>query len=278
VQNFRTQQGLSGPNQVDAQTLQQMVQAPASAPVASRAYITLVLNFPSSGLAKILSVVAQMEGAGKFSALNLNNDRAGLSFGLIQWAQKPGRLAEILSAFFAADSQEFTQILGAGDSKVANGLIAHTQQAHGGIDPASGHTTDPAFDLVQEPWVSRFRQAALSMTLQPVQVGTALTDFGNSLVRLKQFAPELDSERSVAFMIDLANQFGDGGARSIFQAVREDGMSQTDLLSAMAQESVDRIQDPFKAGTQARRQHFLTTNFLSDAAFADSDKGLAPAA
>lgn len=75
----------------------------------------------------------------------------------------------------------------------------------------------------------------------------------------------------MGFMLDLSNQFGDGGARKIFQAVVEDGMAVGDLLQAMADESVARIQDPFKAGTQARRQHFITTTFLSDGPFAISD-------
>ena len=92
VQNFRAQQGLPAGDRIDAQCLQTLVQAAAPAAVASRGYMTLVLDCSYTGLAKILSVVAQMEGAGKFGALNLNTDKAGLSFGLIQWAQKPGRL------------------------------------------------------------------------------------------------------------------------------------------------------------------------------------------
>src|SRR5215471_17457448 len=108
VQNFRAALGLPAGSQIDVQCLQALVQADASVPVASRGYLTLVLDIPYSGLAKILSVVAQMEGAGKFSALNLNTDKAGLSFGLIQWAQKPGRLTEILKAFSKVSAGDFT--------------------------------------------------------------------------------------------------------------------------------------------------------------------------
>lgn len=277
VQNFRAQQGLPAGSQVDAQTLQQMVQAPPGAPVASRGYLTLALDFTFDGLTKILSIVAQMEGAGKFGALNLNTDRAGLSFGLIQWAQKPGRLAEILSAFLAASSQDFARIFGAGDSTLSDGLLAHTRQPNGGVDGATGETTDPAFDLITEPWVSRFRQAALWKPFLQVQVQTALKAFAGALSLIRQFAPELTSERGVAFMLDLANQFGNGGARSIYQAVKQDGMSESDLLAAMADESVARIQNPFKAGTQARRRNFLTTSFLSDGPFDQPQSELAPA-
>ena len=69
VRNFRIQQGLPAGSRVDVPTMQNLVQAAAPSPVASRGYITLVLDFPYTGLAKIPSVVAQMEGAGKFSAL-----------------------------------------------------------------------------------------------------------------------------------------------------------------------------------------------------------------
>jgi peptidoglycan hydrolase-like protein with peptidoglycan-binding domain len=273
VQQFRAQHSIAPGNQVDAQTLQSMVQSPAPVPVASRGYLTLVHNFDYSGLAKILSVVAQMEGAGKFGALNLNTDKAGLSFGLIQWAQKPGRLSEILDAFFAASEADFVRILGAGDADFASGLIAHTKQPLGGIDKPTGQTTDPAFDLVNEPWVSRFRHAALWKPFQKVQLQTALNDFSGSLRIIKQYAPQFDSERAVGFTLDLANQFGNAGARSIYQAVWNAGMSVNDLLQAMADESVERIQDPWKTGTQARRQHFLTTGFLSDNAFGDAAIG-----
>jgi hypothetical protein len=72
-------------------------------------------------------------------------------------------------------------------------------------------------------------------------------------------------------MLDLANQFGDGGARKIYQAVWQNGMAIPDALQAMAEESVARIQPRWKAATQTRRQLFLTTGFLSDGSFSDSD-------
>jgi peptidoglycan hydrolase-like protein with peptidoglycan-binding domain len=268
VQNFRSAQGLPAGNMIDVQCMQALVQTSPTVPVASRGYMTLVLDFPYSGLAKILSVVAQMEGAGKFSALNLNTDKAGLSFGLIQWAQKPGRLAEILLAFSNSSPSDFQNIFGGGDSNLSAQLIAHTRLANGGVD-STGATTDTAFDLVNEPWVSRFRQAALFQPFQQTQVRTALDDFAASQKKIQQYAPQLSSERAMGFMIDLANQFGDGGARSIFQSVAQNGMAIGDLLQAMADESVARIQDPFKAGTQTRRQNFITTTFLSDGPFAD---------
>ncbi len=267
VNSFRTRQRLPAGSQVDGQTLQRMVKAPAPAAILSRGYLTLALDFEYSGLAKILSVVAQMEGAGKFGALNLNTDKAGLSFGLIQWAQKPGRLAEIVNAFFAASAADFVRIFGGGDANLAAGLVAHTKQVDGGADHATGVTTDSNFDLVNEPWVGRFRAAAMWVPFQRVQVQTALSDFQSSLAMIQQYAPQLNSERAVGFMLDLANQCGNSGARGIYRSVWKDGTSASDLLRGMAAESVQRVSDSWKAGTQARREHFLTTSFLSDDLF-----------
>ena len=269
VENFRSHTGLPAGDQVDAGTLQTLVHTPALTPIISRGYLTLVLDFNYSGLAKILSVVAQMEGAGKFGALNLNTDKAGLSFGLIQWAQKPGRLAEILNAFFSAGAADFVRIFGAGDAALANGLVAHTKQMNGGVDTATGRTTDLNFDLVNEPWVSRFRTVAQWVPFQRVQVRTAISDFQSSLAMVQQYAPQLDTERAVGFTLDLANQFGDAGARSIYRSVWQVGMSLSDLLQQMANESVERMQDPWKAATHMRRDLFLTTSFLSDNPFED---------
>jgi hypothetical protein len=271
TRNFRARLSLPAGDQIDAAAVRGLVQTAASYPILSRGYMTLALNFAYGGLAKILSVVAQMEGAGKFGAMNLNRDLAGMSFGLIQWAQKPGRLAEILAAFFAASTDDFVRIFAAGDAAVAHGLIAHTQQPNGGIDPVTGLTTDPAFDLIHDPWVSRFSQTALWQPFQQVQVQTALNDFSRSLSSIEGYAPQLTSERAVGFMLDLANQFGDGGARKIYQAVWQNGMAIPDALQAMAEESVARIQPRWKAATQTRRQLFLTTGFLSDGSFSDSD-------
>lgn len=267
VQTFRLQQGLPAACTVDGQCLKALLQASAPEPVASRGYITLVLDFPYSGLVKILSVVAQMEGAGKFGAMNLNTDKAGLSFGLIQWAQKPGRLAEILRAFALADPVAFAGFFTGGDANMAAEFVAHIKLRAGGVDPESGETTNPAFDLVREPWVSRFQQAALFKPYQQVQVKTALEDFAGSLQKIRSYAPQLTSERALGFMIDLANQFGDAGALSVYQSVAQQGVPVEELLQAVAEESVARMPDQFKAGTQARRQHFLATEFLSDAGF-----------
>lgn len=272
MRDFRARHGLPVGDDVDSPAFAALVREPAADPRASRGYLTLALDFAYSGMTKVLSLVAQMEGAGRFAALNANTDRAGLSFGIIQWAQKPGRLGEILAAFRSESPAKFIDIFGGGDAAQADGLLAHTRLANGGVDKQTGDTTDHAYNLVAEPWLGRFKAAAIDRLLQAVQVRTALRAFMTSYAAIHGAAPELVSERSLAFMMDLANQHGDGGAWSIYAAVRQAGMSERQLLAAMAEESVRRIQSQFNRndftdGARRRRESFLNTALLADTPF-----------
>jgi peptidoglycan hydrolase-like protein with peptidoglycan-binding domain len=270
LRDFQQRQGIQTTGRGDTPTLQKLVTAPATDPRATQAYLTLVLRLAFTGMTRVLSLVSQMEGVGKFAALNLNTDRAGLSFGLIQWAQRPGRLPEILNAFLKADRETFAGIFGDGDPDLAAALIAHTRRPSGGLDPQTGQTLDPAFDLVSEPWITRFRRAALEPAFQRAQVQTALAAFHRSLARIRAFAPALKSERAVAFMLDVANQFGDAGAERLFKAATRPGLDEDAVLEAVADATVDHFEDRFKAGVRARRDMFLHTALLSGAEFAET--------
>jgi hypothetical protein len=221
-------------------------------------------------MTRLMGLTAQFEGAGRFAAANLNTDQAGLSFGLIQWAQKPGRLAELLRAFSKQAPTEFVRILGAGDPALAQGLIVHTSLPRGGTD-GTGATTDPDFNLLTDPWITRFRQAALDRALQRAQVQAATDAFDISAQQVRTSAPALAaSERAMAFMLDLANQHGDGGARSIYTAAGAAPAAIADKLQAMADESVHRVAAQFGAAsaeamsTRNRREAFRTSPLFTD--------------
>ena len=166
------------------------------------------------------------------------HDRRGLSFGIIQWAQRPGRLGGLLGQLQAAAPGPFAEVFAAGDRDLAGRLVAHARKPNGGVNSA-GETMDPAFNLVEEPWPSRFRQAALTGAFQRVQVESAVAAFEASCRAILVAVPEAVTERAVAFLLDVANQFGDGGMRQLCTAVRRPGMGLPDLLEAMADESVD---------------------------------------
>ncbi|QXP83085.1 N-acetylmuramoyl-L-alanine amidase [Methylococcus sp. Mc7] len=266
VQNFQSNRGLPASGEVDAATLRALARTPASKPRISQVYLSLVLGLPYRGLHKILSIVAQMEGVGKFGALNLNTDAAGLSYGIIQWAQRPGRLPELLRAFSAADRERYIEIFGDGNARLADGLIAYTSRANGGVDARTGLTLDPAFDLIRSPWTGRFEKATLHLPFQLAQVQTAANAFRQSLKKMQGYARNLRTERGIAFMLDVANQFGDGGLKKLYLAAHREGMAEMDLLEAIADESVERMPDKFKQGVRARRDGFLQTARLSDEA------------
>lgn len=257
---------------VDAATLRALVDTPAATPTACRGYLSLVLDFPFTGMLRVMSLTTLFEGGGKFTAQNRNTDGAGLSFGLIQWAQRPGRLNELLRAFRAQQPAAFVRTLGGGDAALADRLVAHTARPNGGVD-ARGRSVDPAFELAGDPWTGRFREAGLDRALQAVQVSAALRAFAASFAGIRAFAPQVKSERGVAFLLDVANQHGDGGARSIFTAVARPGLGEAALLAAMEEESVRRVSKQFgpngdvAQSTRSRRHTFRTTAFLSDAPF-----------
>jgi peptidoglycan hydrolase-like protein with peptidoglycan-binding domain len=262
VRDFQQSCGLPVTGNVDQATLRAFIARPAETPVASQGYLTLVLGVQFTGMTRLTSITAQFEGAGRFGAINRNTDKAGLSYGLIQWAQKPLRLNELLRAFRDAEPQRFPQVFAGGDQQLAQRLIAHTAKPRGGTND-QGQTTDPAFDLINEPWLGRFRQAAQDQALQRVQLQTATAAFEASRRQLREYAPGLRTEREIAFMLDLANQHGDGGAKSIFLAAGAQ-------LLAMEKESVKRVAAQYGAGsdevvsTQARRAAFRTSGILAD--------------
>jgi peptidoglycan hydrolase-like protein with peptidoglycan-binding domain len=271
VTSFQEAQGLPATGAVDGPTLAALIAVPATRPIASLAYLTLVLEVAFLGMTRLMSLTSQFEGVGRFTARNRNTDRAGLSFGLIQWAQRPGRLTELLTAFQQRQAAAFAAAFGDGDAGLAARLLQHCAPPSFGVDKI-GQTTHPEFDLVSEPWLGRFEAAGLDRDLQRVQVDLAVSDFQSSFQKLQGYAPALASERAVAFMLDLANQFGDTGARRIYEEVCQPGMSESDLLSAIADESVARVQAQFGDGpetdsTSSRREAFRTTPLLTDAPF-----------
>ncbi|HVF67270.1 MAG TPA: peptidoglycan-binding domain-containing protein [Pyrinomonadaceae bacterium] len=265
---------------IDAATLKALAEPDAVNPFACGGYVSLALDIHFTGLLRVMVVTMLFEGGGKFTAFNANTDRAGLSFGLIQWAQRPGRLVELLHAFKAAEPQAFVQTFGGGDASLADALIKHTAKPNGGVDAATGVTKDEKFNLIKEPWAGRFKRAGLSRALQRVQVTTAIEAFDSSLKLMKNFAPEIRSERGVAFMLDLANQHGDGGAKKLVDAVRDAKPSvfadEAKLLLAVENESVALMQARHGAkqngaaivqSTRNRRVAFRTTKLLSDTPF-----------
>ncbi|MEO7084977.1 MAG: N-acetylmuramoyl-L-alanine amidase, partial [Gemmatimonadaceae bacterium] len=191
---------------------------------------------------------------------------------LLQWAQKPGRLSGLLRAFQRADAAKFQTIFAGGDADVAAGLLAHVAKPNGGVNDL-GQTTDPNFDLVSDAWNDCFMAAGRDPAFQKVQVQQAVAAYTDSLDAARAAAPLAQSERALAFLLDVANQHGDGGMRSICKTVIVPDMTESAFLEAAQNESVRRLTAQFGAqsdetqSTIERRETFRTTPLLSDAPF-----------
>lgn len=197
-----------------------------------------------------------------FSTLLKNPDGAGLSFGLAAWDQRRGNLGRFLRAFQAEDPQAFALTFADGNQELAARLIKITLGKNGGVNQA-GEATEPEFNLIAEPWLSRFKRAGEDPKLQKIQLKIFTDEYLKFMEELRQFAPEIQSERGVAFMLDLAFQHGTMNARKIFDSVRQPGLKEMELLRLMQDESARRS-PRFSEAIYRRRQSFITSPFLSD--------------
>ena len=77
----------------------------------------------------------------------------------------------------------------------------------------------------------------------------------------------LQSERAFGFMLDVTNQFGQGGAHRLYITTYRDGMSEEDALNAIAQESIAEMPAYEQTSVRSRRDFFLQTPYLSDQPF-----------
>jgi peptidoglycan hydrolase-like protein with peptidoglycan-binding domain len=260
---------------LDHKTLHALANVSAPFPIATQGYLALVLDLPWTGFTRLVALTAQFEASGKFTALNRNTDRAGLSFGILQWAQKPGRLNGLIRAFERDQPGEFVKVFGDGDPAVAYGLIAHTAKPKGGVTPL-GYTTDPAFDLVNDTWSRRFTAAGRHPVWQKTQITEAIAAYRESYQVIRTCAPAAHSERALAFLLDLANQHGNGGLRNICAKCRSNGVAEAAFLQATQDESVRRLKaqfgDPSNEATSTlnRRNNFRTSPLLSDAVFQEA--------
>jgi hypothetical protein len=223
-------------------------------------------------LLNIICLVTRFEG--RFDTLNLNTDHAGLSFGIIQWAQSPNRLAEIVGAFQVRETDLFNSTFGG--ETAAQGMLAHLRKEKGGLRiinqktrETDGETTEPAYDLVKSPWKERFKTAGQSKEWQKIQVELAQNAFQSALGQIRGYVGgRIHTQRGLAFMLDLTNQHGGSlkkdehgkfikGAPRIFQKVADanPGLAEDKLLEKMSERSVKILEATFpqKPGNTAKK-------------------------
>ena len=155
---------------------------------------------------RVLARVSKHEG--RHDSLNLNYDGAGLSFGIIQWAQKPGSLGVLLAEMQRTDPARFATTFG----QDWPALLQTT--AAGSLAPVGGQV------LWREPWVSRFQAAGRDPVFVAVQ--NRLAKNGEHFQGAIEAARELGvaTERSLALLYDTSVQQGPAFAKRLARRVR----------------------------------------------------------
>ena len=149
----------------------------------------------------VIAYVAQHEG-GQIgtSAINANSDGAGLSYGLIQWAQRPGGLGKVLAKMQQRDPQAFAQTFGIPWQELLR--VTNASDEAGRMAPVGGVL------LWQEPWISRFRQSGAYLPF--VEAQWDMAENGEHMKGAEKAARILGvfSQRALTLLYDRAVQQG----------------------------------------------------------------------
>lgn len=240
--------------------LRDVVSRPAPKGGIGPAYVPLVLNTAFTSIHRFIWLTALFETGGAFQMLNLNTDRCGVSFGILQWAQKPGQLHRILQACHDRAPDEWSRIM----RESGASLLEWTAQPNGGVD-AKGLAPDPAFELTKDPWKSGLEALGASLIMQRVQLDFASETYRAELVRERTYARPATSERGFAFLLDLVNQFGPGRVEEHYREAARAAANELEILQTLENVFVAIARPEFQAQVRARRQFFRTTKLLSDA-------------
>lgn len=263
ILRFRKKHQLNPSNQVliDAAALQKMVSLPVKNPIASRIYLTRYLDLELTSFVKFVWLTAAWECDGQFkNCETANKDKAGLSYGILQWTHRSGRLFKIMKRYQEVDVTLLRQCFG-GETNT-NRMLHHAEAGAAALNE-DGTSTDPSLEFLNSEWKTRFQRAAAFPKFQKAQAELAVADFQDHLARMRaaeQSHPSLIvSERGVAFMLDFINQFGLSGAMSIHNQAHQTATTEEDLMRKIK----DQVQDRYRK----RRQFFMETGALSNDPF-----------
>lgn len=227
-------------NSVTRPTLEALLSVQAINPIATQVYVTRKLDLEFTGYNRLSCLVGIGEGQGEFAALCLNTDKAGLSVGMIQWAQKPERLNELLKAL-----PEVSLTAAFGSKAVADKVLSHTalrdesKGISGGVKKDNGKPEDPKLDFTLNDWPKMFRRLCLDIEVQKIQVTHAAKGFKTSKGLFDKPMPGPKSERLIAYLLDVVNQFGSAAPGFLKAAVDDGGLPTS--LQERDKELIDRV-------------------------------------
>jgi peptidoglycan hydrolase-like protein with peptidoglycan-binding domain len=265
VTDYRRRNGLAAGEQADSALIGELVRHAAPHAVLGPAYVPLVLNVPFTPVIRFVWLTSLFETGGRLGTLNLNTDQCGVSFGILQWSQKPGQLRVILQACCTREPAEWERIMGG--TSGGTGILDHTAQRNGGVD-TRGSSIDPRFELTEDPWKTRLEALGASPAMQRVQVDLASNIYTNELKQAREYAHGIQSERGFAFLLDLANQFGAGRVAQQYaqqyKTAGPPGVPEPEILKRMEDAFTNIARLQFQPQVRARREFFRSTALLSD--------------
>jgi hypothetical protein len=260
VTDYRRKNGLAAGEFANSALLKDLVHRPAPNAGLSPSYAPLVMNVPFTRITRFVWLTSLFETGGAFGTLNLNTDQCGVSVGILQWSQKPGQLHKLLQTCQTQEPAEWARIIG------NTAILDHTAKQNGGVD-ASGYSVDPDFELTKDPWKARLLALGASPAMQRVQLDLASEAYSNELTTIAATAPEIRSERGLAFLLDLANQFGPGRIAQHYKTVAQPGTTEPAILKQLEDAFTNLARPQFQPQVRARREFFRTTPLLSDDPF-----------
>jgi hypothetical protein len=256
IADFRTKYlpGTTGNDSVEKELLQALITVPAFKPLCTRVYVTRVLDLAFTNNVKIACYVALGEGNGSLSVLCFNTDKAGLSAGMIQWAQRPERLHGLLKAFADDAALKVLMVAAFGSATRVDELLAHTlkrvaaSKVTGGVQPnGKPLPADASFDLTLGQWPAQFRALFAHTAIQKAEVQLAATELAALKADFDSVSTAPRGERLIAYLADVGNQFGTR-AKDLFQtAIDAPGLP------------------PIPPATQAARDAFIITEVTAAA-------------
>jgi len=258
VADYCQRNGIAAANGADGSVLRDLVTRPAPKGGIGPAYVPLVLDTAFTSVHRFVWLTSLFETGGSFQTLNLNTDACGVSFGILQWSQKPGQLHRFLQACHDRVPGEWTRIMG------DDSILAYTAKPNGGVG-ANGVAIDPAFELTKDPWKSRLEALGASLIVQRVQLDLAAETYGAELAQERAYVLPTTSQRGFAFLLDLVNQFGPSRVEQHYQEAAKASPNEADILQTLENVFVGIARPEFQPQVRARRQFFRTTKLLSDA-------------
>lgn len=178
---------------------------------------------------------------GTYDSLNLNTDKAGLSFGRIQWSQRTGALGKLLSELYLTDPPRFESTFGSSWQK----LLDVTRV--GSLEPLNGAV------LWAEPWVARFKAAGRDPVFQKVQDRLAMHGeyIAAAIVTAKILG--VSTERAISIAYDTSVQQGSETAKIIARKVQTQLQGQTLPAKHVLERYVETAAAPFRTVQQPGR-------------------------